>query len=159
MTYPRCLLLLVLVAPLVSARATAAYCDDANDDNDSPYLTMDSKCTVVSYDSAGTHISARVKGPQTDHSPFGQTCAKGFAGISNPAVTCRRVCGDLPNGKTAGTPMNAGFGPPSAYTSIDLFEVFSHNGHATVCARVRNWTSEAPNQGKALTFAFTVPYK
>lgn len=158
MTHSRFLLLVVLLAPLVSARA-ATYCDDANDDNGSPYLTMDSKCTLVTYDSVGTHISASVKGPQTDHSPLGQTCAKGVGGISNPAVTCRRICGDLPNGKTPGNPTNVGIAPSSPHASIDMFEVYpAHEGHWTVCARVRNWHNEGLNQGKPLIFAFTVPY-
>lgn len=150
-------LALLLFIAVFGGRSSGAgsYCEDANDDGNRGYPTMDSKCTVVNSDSAGTSVSARFLGPQVPTRSTDPVC-------SYPAtdVKCRRICGDLPPGKTPdGKNVITGVAPPT-FGRFDKFEDFTIGDHHRVCFRVKNWANNGGlNGGEYRTFSFRVTYK
>src|SRR5579872_5320568 len=101
-----------------SRNISGQYCDRANNDNTSGYWTQDSQCTLVTYSPTQVTISAQFKGPWFATSPAGEGCSYP---VGNPHVTCRRICGDLAQGKQIGRVVNVGVNPPG-YAAFDQLE-------------------------------------
>jgi hypothetical protein len=140
----------------VQSFGAGTYCESANDDGNKEYPTMDSKCTVVNYDDpTATSISARYLGPQVPTKSSDPICK-----FPATDVKCRRICGDLPKGKTPdGNKIVTGVAPPTM-GRFDKFEDFTVGDHHRVCYRVKNWANTGGlNGGEYRTFSFKVGYK
>lgn len=151
-------LLAVLVVHMmlfvVASFGSGKYCEDANNDGNAEYPTMDSKCTVVTSDTTGTTISARFLGPQLPAHDPDPVC-----GSIATTVKCRRICGDLPKGKVPDKVVSTNITPPN-FARFDKFEDFNKGDHHTVCYRVKNWANNGGlNGGEYRTFFYKVSYK
>jgi hypothetical protein len=148
-----CAALFVIVVVGYPRLLGQAYCEDAGSTGPKEYPEMASKCTLVRQGVTRTTISARFLGPQLRANKSDPVC-------SYPAktVTCRRLCGDLPEGKTPGAVVEKGILPPSFARFEDNLETFPKGDHWRVCMRVKNWANGGLNKGEYRTFRYSLDY-
>ena len=151
------LLFCFLVALSLSGRSSAqTVCPNKNGDSrpNSQYPEIDSSCVHVSQEAGLTKIWSDVPGSKKPTKETDPVCTD-----AQWEVVCRRICGDLPPGKTPEKIVGTGIVPPGYGRFEERLETFQTGDHVRVCIRVKNWGNSSFGVGTVKTFTYSVSYK
>ncbi|MCU1299882.1 MAG: Peptidoglycan-binding lysin domain protein [Candidatus Sulfotelmatobacter sp.] len=151
-----CWLTLVILAFTAKANSQDP-CPLSNGDGrtNSQYPELEApRCVTVQQGADSTTIWGSISGSRWPTKSDDPVC-----GDAQWEVVCRRICGDLPSGKQAGSLVGTGITPGGWARFEEHLEVFDKGDHQRVCLRAKNWANETRlSWGPVKSFVYTVKW-